>query len=169
MVKVYPDGVLTPQLDALRLGQTLEVSEPLGAFRRPPEELRQLVMLAAGTGLTPMVRLTQRTLAAAPSAAVRLLFFNRRERDVLWREQLERLAQREPRFQLQLVLSEPDEGWQGRSGRVSAGIVQEALPGSDARSGLLVTVCGPSAFSAECARLLAEQGVAAGQVHVFDG
>ena len=34
-------------------GQTLDVSEPVGSFRRRPEDVSELVMLAAGTGLTP--------------------------------------------------------------------------------------------------------------------
>ena len=170
MVKVYPDGVLTPQLDAMRLGQTLEVSEPVGTFRRRPADVSELVALAAGTGLTPMVRLAQAVLTDSAEAPVRLVTFCRRQRDLVWTDQWAALAEREPRFSALAVLSEEQEGseWSGRRGRVSAPLLEELLP-APARPGLLVAVCGPTGFSAECVRLLDDLGVPQQQVHVFDG
>lgn len=62
LLQVYSDGALTPVLDALPIGSQLEVSLPEGSFTH--EQLTtatsvafHLVLLAAGTGLTPMVRL----------------------------------------------------------------------------------------------------------------
>ncbi|KAF0305458.1 Cytochrome b5 reductase 4 [Amphibalanus amphitrite] len=170
MVKVYPDGVLTPQLDALRLGQTLEVSEPVGTFRRRPQDVAELVALAAGTGLTPMVGLVRAVLDQSAEAPVRLVTFVRRQRDLLWPDQWAALAERQARFSVLHVLSEEEaeSAWSGRRGRVSAPLLEELIP-EPARPGLLVAVCGPTAFSAACSRLLAELGVPGQQVHVFDG
>lgn len=51
---------------------------------------------------------------------VALLFGVRTQEDILWREQLEAWAARDPRFQLAVTLSRPDQGWQGRAGYVQA-------------------------------------------------
>ncbi|XP_043206551.1 cytochrome b5 reductase 4-like [Amphibalanus amphitrite] len=130
MVKVYPDGVLTPQLDALRLGQTLEVSEPVGTFRRRPQDVAELVALAAGTGLTPMVGLVRAVLDQSAEAPVRLVTFVRRQRDLLWPDQWAALAERQARFSVLHVLSEEEaeSAWSGRRGRVRL-LAELGVPG----------------------------------------
>ena len=116
-----------------------------------------------------MVRLTQAVLAACAETPVRLVTFVRRQRDVVWSDEWTALAGRESRFSVVQVLSEEpeDSEWRGRRGRVSAPLLEEVLPQGGARPGLLVAVCGPTPFSAECVRLLTELGVADQHVHVF--
>lgn len=60
--QVYSDGVLTPILDKLPVSSVVEVSLPEGIFSHDQlttatSTALHLVLLAAGTGLTPMVRL----------------------------------------------------------------------------------------------------------------
>ncbi|TNN50220.1 Cytochrome b5 reductase 4 [Liparis tanakae] len=63
MIKVYPDGVLTPHLNGLHVGGCVSVSGPEGPFSlRPLRDVTHLYLLAAGTGFTPMARLIQLAL-----------------------------------------------------------------------------------------------------------
>lgn len=56
LIKSYEDGLLSPLLCGLREGQELEVSSPEGKFDVGLIGKRnKLVLLAAGTGLTPMI------------------------------------------------------------------------------------------------------------------
>ncbi|XP_014880903.1 cytochrome b5 reductase 4 isoform X3 [Poecilia latipinna] len=58
MIKVYPDGVFTPYLNSLQMGENISVSGPEGTFSlRPLRDVTHLYLLAGGTGFTPMVRL----------------------------------------------------------------------------------------------------------------
>ncbi|XP_041844761.1 cytochrome b5 reductase 4 [Melanotaenia boesemani] len=169
MIKVYPDGVFTPYLNSLHVGDHISVSGPEGAFSlRPLRDVTNLYLLAAGTGFTPMARLI--TLALQDFDTIRqtkLLFFNRREEDILWQHELEELAADE-RFQVENVLSEPSDSWTGRKGRVDEALLNEVLTRPDG-SKCLVCVCGPAAFTKITMGLLKQLGFSEEELHAFQG
>ncbi|XP_035528872.1 cytochrome b5 reductase 4 [Morone saxatilis] len=170
MIKVYPDGVFTPHLNNLRIGDQISVSGPEGTFSlRPLREIAYLYLLAAGTGFTPMARLIR--LAVQDSDTIRktkLLFFNRREEDIVWRCQLDELAANNERFQVEHVLSEPCESWTGRKGRVDESMLKDFLNRPDG-SKCYMCVCGPTAFTELTIGLLKQQGFSEEELHAFQG
>uniref|UniRef100_A0AAQ4QEM9 Cytochrome-b5 reductase n=1 Tax=Gasterosteus aculeatus aculeatus TaxID=481459 RepID=A0AAQ4QEM9_GASAC len=170
MIKVYPDGVFTSHLSSLHVGDCLPVSGPEGTFSlRPLRDVTDLYLFAAGTGFTPMARLIQ--LALQDMDAIRktkLLFLNRREEDILWRRQLDELAAHSDRFQVDYVLSDPCEGWTGRTGRVDESMLQDFLTRPHG-SKCYVCVCGPAAFTELTMGLLKQQGFSEEELHAFQG
>ncbi|XP_034553928.1 cytochrome b5 reductase 4 [Notolabrus celidotus] len=170
MIKVYPDGALTPHLNTLQTGDHISVSGPEGAFSlRPLRDVTHLYLLAAGTGFTPMARLIWVVLQEFDSIRqTKLLFFNRREEDVLWRSELDELAAQDERFQVEYVLSEPSESWTGRRGRVDESMLTDVLSRPDG-SKCYVCVCGPSAFTELTIGLLKQQGFSDEELHAFQG
>ncbi|GLD48612.1 cytochrome b5 reductase 4 [Lates japonicus] len=170
MIKVYPDGVFTQHLNNLHTGDHISVSGPEGTFAvRPLRDVTYLYLLAAGTGFTPMARLIQLALQDPDTIRkTRLLFFNRREEDILWRCELDELAAKNERFQVEYVLSEPSEGWTGRKGRVDESMLQDFLNRPEG-SKCYACVCGPTAFTELTIRLLKLQGFSEGELHAFQG
>ncbi|KAL7394134.1 hypothetical protein ABVT39_021208 [Epinephelus coioides] len=170
MIKVYPDGVFTPHLNSLHIGDCISVSGPEGPFSlRPLRDVTYLYLLAAGTGFTPMARLIQ--LAQQDIDTIRttkLLFFNRREEDILWRCELDELAANSERFQVQYVLSDPCESWTGLKGRVDESMLKDFLKRPDG-SKCYVCVCGPTAFTELTIGLLKQQGFSEEELHAFQG
>ncbi|XP_064199192.1 cytochrome b5 reductase 4 isoform X2 [Anguilla rostrata] len=170
MIKIYPDGALSPHLDALNVGDSISISSPEGPFSvRLLCEVTHLYLLAAGTGFTPMAKLIQ--LALQDMDALRkakLLFFNRKERDILWRSELDALADQEERFEVEYVLSEPADGWSGRRGRIEATMLSDFLSGP-AGSKRLVCVCGPTAFTELAQGMVRELGFSDEEIHAFQG
>ncbi|KAG8010373.1 Cytochrome b5 reductase 4 [Nibea albiflora] len=148
MIKVYPDGVFTPHLNSLHIGDHLSVSGPEGPFSlRPLRDVTHLYLLAAGTGFTPMARLIPVVLQDISTIRkTKLLFLNRQETDILWRGELDDLAANDERFEVEYVLSEPGESWTGRKGRVDEGMLKDFLCRPDG-SKCYVCVCGPTAFT----------------------
>lgn len=59
LIKIYPEGPFTSRLDQLKEGDEIQVSEPTGSFNSVDwqPESTDLVAIAAGTGITPMIRL----------------------------------------------------------------------------------------------------------------
>ena len=56
LIKIYPAGLFTPELDRLQIGDFISVSGPEGNFKVSKlQEVEDLFLLAAGTGFTPMV------------------------------------------------------------------------------------------------------------------
>uniref|UniRef100_A0A3Q2TMB8 Cytochrome b5 reductase 4 n=1 Tax=Fundulus heteroclitus TaxID=8078 RepID=A0A3Q2TMB8_FUNHE len=170
MIKVYPDGVFTPYLNSLQIGETISVGGPDGPFSlRPLRDVTHLYLLAAGTGLTPMARLLSLVLREMDSiSTTKLLFFNKREEDILWRCQLDDLAATEERFQVEYILSEPSDSWSGRKGRVDEATLSQLLT-RPAGSRCYVCVCGPSAFTQLATGLLKKLGFSEEECHAFQG
>ncbi|XP_059194252.1 cytochrome b5 reductase 4 [Centropristis striata] len=168
MIKVYPDGVLTPHLNNLHIGDCISVSGPEGTFSlRPLRDVTYLYLLAAGTGFTPMARLIQLALQDS-IRKIKLLFFNRREEDILWRCELDALAANSERFQVEYILSDPCNSWTGRKGQVDESVLNNFLNKPDG-SKCYVCVCGPTAFTERTTGLLKQQGFSKEEIHAFQG
>ncbi|XP_053737036.1 cytochrome b5 reductase 4 isoform X2 [Synchiropus splendidus] len=170
MIKIYPDGVFTQLLEKLRIGDSVSVSNPQGNFSiRPLRNITHLFLLAAGTGLSPMVRLIKHALQDIDTLRmIKLLFFNRQEKDILWRHQLDHLEAQEERFQVEYVLSEACENWTSRKGRIEESMLKDFLHrASDSKC--FVCVCGPTAFTDLAVRLVKQQGFNEEELHAFQG
>ena len=58
MIKHYKEGSFTPLLSQLTVGSFVEISNFTGSFRFSYlEKCNELIMICAGTGFTPMVKL----------------------------------------------------------------------------------------------------------------
>uniref|UniRef100_A0A2K5SJP2 Cytochrome b5 reductase 4 n=1 Tax=Cebus imitator TaxID=2715852 RepID=A0A2K5SJP2_CEBIM len=100
LIKIYPTGLFTPELDRLQIGDFVSMSSPEGTFKISEfQELEDLFLLAAGTGFTPMVKILNYALTGIPTLRkVKLMFFNKTEDDIIWRSQLEKLAFKDKRY-----------------------------------------------------------------------
>lgn len=63
MIKHYDDGALTSKLKNLKIGSQIEVSNYAGSFKLDKlDNCKELVMICAGSGFTPMIRLIYHAL-----------------------------------------------------------------------------------------------------------
>jgi len=116
-----PEGVVSPVLHDLEVGAEIGLDGPHGFFTRAGLAADvPLLFVGTGTGVCPLRSMLAELLADPAHPPVTLLFGARTERDILWREELEGWAARDPRFQLAVTLSRPDANWQGRRGYVQA-------------------------------------------------
>ncbi|MEL6589868.1 MAG: FAD-binding oxidoreductase, partial [Bacteroidota bacterium] len=84
-------------------GMQLEMSRPLGRFfvENSVKEERQLVLLGAGSGITPLFSILRSTLINEPKSTVALIYANRSPKETIFRDQLQSLQQTfASRFQL---------------------------------------------------------------------
>lgn len=154
--------------DHAEAGMSLRVLGPSGAFTLEPDGCAQhLVLIAGGSGITPIAAIAEMALEAAPHARVTLLYGNRGETDVIFRERFDALAVRHPdRFRVEHVLESPSAAWTGARGRLDGPTTMErlaALGHTDA--GCAYYVCGPSGMMDAVREALLESGVDAGRIH----
>ncbi|WP_224363301.1 ferredoxin--NADP reductase [Hyalangium versicolor] len=145
-------------------GMTLEVRGPSGSFTAAPGNgaVRHLVLVAGGSGITPLMSMARTALATEPTTSVSLVYGNRREQDIIFREALETLARaHEDRFRLRLVLSEPPSGWKGGVGLLNRYVLEDefsVLPGLEAGPATWF-ICGPEPMLVEARAALHSWGV----------
>ena len=131
-IKRQPGGRLSNLLlDHLAVGQLIELGQAFGDFAWP-QEPRAVLLLAAGSGITPLLGLLREALARGFSAPVTLLHQVRHRGQQAFAEELQALAARHANFQVQWAFS-------GEGERLSAERLA-ALPGEHVR------VCGPRGF-----------------------
>ncbi len=77
-------------LDKLRAGGKMEVMPPQGSFclAPRPRERRRYLMIAAGSGITPVISILESLLAAEPHSQAALLYCNRAVSSIVFRERL---------------------------------------------------------------------------------
>ncbi|KAF5270726.1 hypothetical protein FQA39_LY01464 [Lamprigera yunnana] len=177
MVKVYSNGVVSKYICSKRMGDILEVSDPQVDFRLNVIENREIfLLLAAGTGITPMLGiipfLLERRVRKCKS--ITLLFFNKTEDDILIKHQLESLQIDDNRLKVQHILSQADFKWTGPRGQISKQLlentVEEHLLNTVYKQGDIFTlICGPTPFSNLAQSLLMEIGFRQEQMHLFLG
>ncbi|XP_064627169.1 cytochrome b5 reductase 4-like isoform X2 [Lineus longissimus] len=169
MIKIYNDGVFTPNLGKANVGDKFSVSNWECSFDETKlTDSSDLILLAAGSGFTPMVRLIHQKIHLEQSdCKVKLMFFNKTIDDILWKSQLDQLAQGHKSFEVHHILSKADDSWLGTRGRIRRELLEPftALLGSERN--VLACACGPRAFTDEAVRLLEELGLKKDQVHAF--
>ncbi|XP_064122896.1 LOW QUALITY PROTEIN: cytochrome b5 reductase 4-like [Macrobrachium nipponense] len=171
-IKIYPDGALTPLLDDLSLESKIEVSLPEGTFTHDKltiavDTATDLVLLGAGTGITPLVKVMLAGLKNEKN--IRLVLFNKTEGDIPWREELESLvADHSNILKVTHILSRPSDSWSGMQGHIRKDLLQKILPVND-ETVLFTCICGPTIFTKLSVNLLKDLGYSSETYHAFLG
>jgi 3-ketosteroid 9alpha-monooxygenase subunit B len=123
-------------IDHARAGATLEVLPPAGRFVLRENEDRDLLLFAAGSGITPIFSLLKTALHARQCRA-KLLFANRDAGSIIFARELERLEREfRGRFELSHSLDE-------RDGFLTEARVLDHVRGRESADHY---VCGPAPF-----------------------
>lgn len=168
-VREVPGGALSPWLvHEVESGDEIDVLPPQGRF--VPDlsgDPGRHVLIAAGSGITPILSIAASLLAADERAQVTVLYGNRRTDTVMFLDELADLKDRYPsRFQLVHVLSREPRDAELFSGRMDADRLAELLatlvPVADVDHWWL---CGPHGMVDDARALLKEHGVPIERIH----
>jgi ferredoxin-NADP reductase len=107
-------------LAALAAGAKLRAIGPQGFFTRAPLDPAPALMVATGTGVTPIYSMMQTAAAAGSTTPTWLLLGVRREADLLYRAELEALAASDPAIKVHFTLSQGAPDWTARRGYVQS-------------------------------------------------
>jgi 3-ketosteroid 9alpha-monooxygenase subunit B len=141
--------------DHVEVGAELDTMAPAGTFT--PRSLdADLLLVAAGSGITPVMSILRAALAAGSGRLV-LLYANRDERSVIFADELSELAAAYP---ARLVVLHWLESLQGLPGRAALA----ALVGPHAERE--VFLCGPAPFMDATTHALRDLGVPRSRLHI---
>lgn len=163
-VRQVDGGVFSTYAQGLKVGNAVQVMPPEGRFLL--QDQRDVVFVAAGSGITPMVAIASAALARG--GRVTLAYGNRDFAHVMFRGELEALKDRYMgRFTLIHVLSREEQDVPLLNGRITGEkIALMAKAGAiDLAAADGVFLCGPGEMITDVSGALAELGVAADKVH----
>jgi ring-1,2-phenylacetyl-CoA epoxidase subunit PaaE len=148
-VKRVAGGLVSNYLcDEVKTGDFIEAIEPMGNFFiEPNAELeRNLVLIGAGSGITPLMSMAKSVLKIEPKSKVTLVYGNRKAESIIFRKELIELeAQNHDSFQVAHILSQGDETWAGHRGRINSSNIVMMLKSMDVHfKSEVFYMCGPA-------------------------
>jgi ring-1,2-phenylacetyl-CoA epoxidase subunit PaaE len=151
----------------LKAGDTLEVQVPSGTFTPDLSVPGQHVLIAAGSGITPMMSIAASVLAADDKSTVTLLYGNRRSDTVMFADDVADLKDAYPaRMQIVHVLSREPQEVELHSGRLDRGRLTALLPATvDVPAVDHWWLCGPFAMVTDAIEVLRALGVDGARIH----
>jgi len=169
-VKRLPGGLVSNHLlDRLRVGNTLDVLPPYGNFALNPasESLPSLVLIGAGSGITPLFSMLSVALRHPSTPNILLLYGSRSAKEVIFGKALSRLQEQYPqRLKVVHCLSQNQgetEALKGliHEGRINTSVLARHLTNMEASFYL----CGPEGLVHDTEHWLKAQGVPTERIH----
>jgi ring-1,2-phenylacetyl-CoA epoxidase subunit PaaE len=151
----------------VRPGDILEVQVPGGTFTPDLSVPGQHVLIAAGSGITPMLSIAASVLPADDKSTVTLLYGNRRSDTVMFADEVSDLKDAYPaRMQIVHVLSREPQEAELLSGRLDAERLTALLPATVDVAGVNHWwLCGPHRMVTDAIGVLRNLGVDADRIH----
>lgn len=100
LIKRYDGGLMSTHMFGLHQGDTISMRGPVGNLRWVPSALSRVLLIAGGTGITPMLQLmrciTESRSEGGDATAADLLFQNRSTADILLRGHIDACVSSRP-------------------------------------------------------------------------
>lgn len=155
--KRVKDGCISNFLhEQAKLGLTVEASGPHGKFYLDEMVHRRIVLIAAGSGITPMISIIRYIEDLHLPIIVTLLYCVRTHKDIIFEAELERLRNSVPNFNYGVSLSQPDDAWLGQRGHLTREFIFEHVIDLNTPTFFL---CGPKGFMENAWQILTSVGV----------
>ena len=168
-VKLNPNGCVSTYLfENARPGATVQLKAPLGGFYFDFQSHREpLVLISAGSGITPMMSIARFLRDTADPLPCTFLYGARTMADIIFHEECLQMAAQRPSFRYFVTLSQPAPAWPGATGRLDWGrVVENIAPTSNTQAAACrYFVCGPNDLMETLQEALVEAGVPSDRIH----
>lgn len=151
-------------LNGLPIGTEIQLDGPFGNFIMPSNPNTMAVFLIGGIGITPVrSMLLQATRDQRPNQTF-LFYSNRTPADAAFLEELRDASHKNPFLTFVPTMTNVGDTvpWNGKTGYISAQLLQEYLPKPDLATYYL---CGPAAMVSAMRKLLTDIGIYNENIH----
>jgi predicted ferric reductase len=161
---IKESGDFTAGIGRVRPGDRASVHGPFGRFSHALHaDERDLVFVAGGIGITPLLSMLRSMRDSAEPRRVLLVYACRQAADLLFTPELEAMAiARRPQLTVVPVLSKPLGSWSGETGLLDAGRLARLCGGIEHKAFYL---CGPPPMMAGLILGLRRLGVSPRRIH----
>jgi len=143
-VKRVEGGAMSNHLnDKAKVGDQIEIMEPMGMFTTSYDksQARKAIFFGGGSGITPLMSILRTILLEEPQSKVVLVYGNRSEEYIVFKELIESLQQKyDGRFKAIHIL---EEGTANYIGRPSEEMILEICKSISLDSNSECYICGP--------------------------
>jgi glycine betaine catabolism B len=154
-----PAGLVSNWLhDHLQVGDSITImGGPMGNFTCAPDVSQKLLLISAGSGISPMMSMSRWVQDTLIDSDVTFFHSARTVEDLVFRAELEAMASQMSNFHLAVTVTQQltQQSWMGLTGRISPAMINLVAPDLHDRT---VYVCGPDGFMKSTRSLLESLG-----------
>lgn len=118
LIERLPGGLASRFLDTAPVGTPVEIVLPFGRLVPQTDKTVRHVLIATGSGIASLRPIAE-WLCRQNGHTTFLLWGLRRRENIFWKDVFDRLASEHDTFRYDITLSQPDDEWNGRVGRVT--------------------------------------------------
>lgn len=162
-VKKIEGGLVSTYLfNNAYVGLSLTAMPPLGMFvvNPMPHLQREIVLIAAGSGVTPLYSMAKTILSQEPNSKVYLLLANKNESSIIFKDAFDKINH--PNFKVIHVLTKPSSAWNGPTGRIAQDNIASFIAQFGLHNSAMAEyyLCGPEILMDNVTTGLKQLGVA---------
>lgn len=157
--------------DNFKIGDSIEVMAPQGDFTLKTldsQHSKNYMLLAAGSGITPILSLIKSILGREPNSQITLVYGNQKTLTMMFKEELSFIKNRYlTRFNWVNIMSQEDQGADLLNGRIDnkKGYQLQKQKVIDINTTDEAFICGPESMISEVSRGFRIEGLAEDQIH----
>ncbi|MFO7739929.1 MAG: ferric reductase-like transmembrane domain-containing protein [Desulfatiglandaceae bacterium] len=155
-------GDFTSTLGKTQPSDLAYIDMPFGVFSFLQHDAKRLVFIAGGIGITPFMSMLRYIRDRKLKKELILFWANKMEKDIAFRDELEKMAAEMPSLKVIHVLSR-EENWPGEKGRIHADTLKRHV--GDFETGEFF-VCGPPPMMSDIQKILSDLGVSKKRIHM---
>ena len=156
-IKRIPKGIVSNYFhDLFAVGETINIQPPSGNFHLPDTIPKKVLLLSAGSGITPMLSMLR--FMSVMQSSNKVIFFHsaKSEQDLIAQGAIEQLSQQHGHCQVIYTLTQQDKpstfGYHGRLNKSMFANIQQINEYD-------VYVCGPKEFRQKAQEILKQLGI----------
>ncbi|WP_444996259.1 FAD-binding oxidoreductase [Aliikangiella sp. IMCC44359] len=145
-IKREVGGSVSPWMHKnVKPGTQLELRGPAGRFNCMDIESDKVLLISAGSGVTPMMSMSRFWCDQAIDKDIQFINWARSTQDIIFRRELSLLDHQHSNFNVEVVCTQPglSENWLGRRGRINKNLLADLVPDLNERT---IFCCGPDGF-----------------------
>ncbi len=139
-IELTPGGKLTPYLhDSLKIGDSLEISEPIGKFTLNDE--KKIALIAGGSGIVPYRSMIKHAAKTNSNVEIVVFYSVKKFEDIIYYHELNEIQKEFSNLRVVYTLTrETPEHWKGKTGRLNVSTMLDELNGY---KDFVFYICGP--------------------------
>ncbi|MBC8233016.1 ferredoxin reductase family protein [bacterium] len=162
---IKESGDFTSTIGKTKPGDSVAIQGPYGRFSYVlHSEERELVFIAGGVGITPLMSMLRHMRDTQSDKNVLLLYGSNTRDDIVFRSELSEIESGEhPHLKVVHVLAKPGDDWSGETGFVDGEKIERYCSGGLGAKGFYI--CGPPVMMNIMIQTLRELGVSDDHIH----
>lgn len=137
-------GPFTTKLFSMKESELLKFKGPYGKFYFSEDIKNNLMLIAGGTGITPIMSIIRYCNDKKLSNKIKFIYSVRTPSDIIYKDELDKIKKSNKNFDYIVTITRPNsENWKGRIGRIDKELLKQNMQNVEES---LYYLCGPKEF-----------------------